>query len=292
MEATNNEQKTPSEYRLSILKKMEEYERLGLFDQDLEEDPPSKELRPEDITYVKKGPLARIKRFIAFRMAYAYFAKETKRGTAVIRDVIGAEKLRAIRAGAVITCNHFHPFDSFLMQYTFDASHRKGRMYRIIREGNYTSFPGFYGFLMRHCDTLPLSSNLATMRKFVRAVADVLRDGQCVLIYPEQSLWWNYRKPKPMKIGGFEIAVKSDVPIVPCFVTMEDCEQLDDEGLPVQAYTVHVGDPIYPDASLGKRERAEAMRDANAAFCREIYERVYGIPLTYTTEAKDGSVEK
>ena len=42
MEATNNEQKTPSEYRLSILKKMEEYERLGLFDQDLEEDPPSK----------------------------------------------------------------------------------------------------------------------------------------------------------------------------------------------------------------------------------------------------------
>ena len=71
--------------------------------------------------------------------------------------------------GAVITCNHFHPMDSFIMQKVFDASKHPKRMYRVIREGNYTSFPGFYGFLMRNCNTLPLSSNMQTMKKFLRA---------------------------------------------------------------------------------------------------------------------------
>lgn len=27
----------------------------------------------------------------------------------------------------------------------------------------------------------------------------VLKDGHFMLIYPEQSMWWNYRKPKPLK---------------------------------------------------------------------------------------------
>lgn len=46
--------------------------------------------------------------------------------------------------------------DSFIMQRVFDDSKHPKRMYRVIREGNYTSFPGFYGFLMRNCNTLPL----------------------------------------------------------------------------------------------------------------------------------------
>ncbi len=272
------------EARAAILKKIEEYERRGLFDQDVEEDPPSKELRPEDITYIKRGPLAAIQRWMAFRLAYIFFAREQRRGHVKVSPVIGAEALGAIQGGAVVTCNHIHPYDSFIMQYVFDASKRKGRMYRIIREGNYTSFPGFYGFLMRHCDTLPISSNLATMRKFVRATADVLKNGDCILIYPEQSLWWNYRKPKPMKLGGFEIAVKGNVPVLPCFITMQDGDTYTEDGMPMQCYTVHVGAPIFPDVALDKRERAEAMRRQNATFCRQVYESVYNMPLTYLTK--------
>ena len=35
--------------RVEVLKKIEEYERDGRFDEDVEEDPPSKELLPEDV---------------------------------------------------------------------------------------------------------------------------------------------------------------------------------------------------------------------------------------------------
>jgi hypothetical protein len=59
------------------------------------------------------------------------------------------------------------------MEIAYRKSHQRlhrRKFFRIIREGNYTSFPGFYGFLMRNCNTLPLSSNKATMKKFIKAV--------------------------------------------------------------------------------------------------------------------------
>lgn len=131
----------------------------------------------------------------AFGAAYLYFWNLRRKKELILCKTEGLEHLAGVK-GAVITCNHFHPMDSFIMQKVFDASKHPKRMYRVIREGNYTSFPGFYGFLMRNCNTLPLSSNMQTMKKFLRAVDQVLSEGNCLLIYPEQSMWWNYRKPQ------------------------------------------------------------------------------------------------
>ena len=269
-----------SPYRLQVLAKIAELERQRRFDEDVEEDPPGKPLLPEDINYLHKGFLGFCKRKLAFAAAYLFFWKMEWRKEIVLHRAEGLEHLSAVK-GAVVTCNHFHPMDSFIMQRVFDASHHRGRLFRVIKVGNYTSFPGFYGVLMRNCNTLPLSSNLNTMKKFLAAVRQVLAQGHCVLIYPEQSMWWNYRKPKPMKTGAFDMAVKNNVPVVPCFITMADTEKLDPDGLPVQAYTPHLGKPIYPDPTLSKPEAKEKLRIENERFCRETYERVYGIPLTY-----------
>ena len=48
-----------------------------------------------------------------------------------------------------------------------------------------------------------------------------------ILIYPEQSMWYNYRKPKPLKVGAFSFAVKNNVPVLPIFITCEDTENFD-----------------------------------------------------------------
>ena len=193
----------------------------------------------------------------------------------IVREVRGAEHFAALQSGAVVTCNHFNPMDSFIMQKVFDASGHKKRMYRVIREGNYTNFPGFYGFLMRNCNTLPLSSNLQTMKKFLTAVNQVLTEGNCLLIYPEQSMWWNYRKPKPMKSGAFDMAIRSGVPVVPCFITMRDTDTLGPDGYPVQEYTPHLGAPIWPDEGLPKAVAREKLKQQTEAFCRATYDRVY-----------------
>ena len=97
---------------------------------------------------------------------------------------------------------------------------------------------------MRHCNTLPLSSNLETMKKFFDATNTLLKEGNFVLVYPEQSMWWNYRKPKPLKRGAYVFACKADVPVLPCFITMKDSEELDETGFPIQEYTIHIPEPI------------------------------------------------
>ena len=270
--------------RLAVLQKIAEYERAGKFDVDVEDDPESRVLLPDEIEYLDKGIWGAVQREAAFLAAYTFLGIAQLKKQVILRKPVGVENLTQVKGGAIITCNHFNPLDSFVMQRVFDASRHKKRMYRIIREGNYTSFGGFYGFLMRHCNTLPLSSNMETMKKLLRAVSRVLSEGNCVLIYPEQSMWWNYRKPKPLKPGAFDMAVKNQVPVVPCFITLKDSKHIGPDGFPVQEYTPHIGKPIYPDASLGRIAAREKLCRENYAFFRETYESVYGIPLVYTTE--------
>ena len=122
------------------------------------------------------------------------------------------------------------------------------------------------------------------MQKFLVAVDTLLQSGHFVLVYPEQSMWWNYRKPKPLKIGAFQFAAKNGVPVLPCFITMKDTDIMGEDGFFVQEYTVHIGAPIYPDQAVGRRECAKRMMEKNFEIWKNIYETEYQIPLSYTTE--------
>ena len=271
--------------RVEVLKKIESLELEGRFDEDVEPDPPSKELLPEDIEYLRKGVGQRIKTKVAFAAARKFVYRMIDEKKLIIRDIKGIEHFRSLNSGAVITCNHFNAFDSFAIQLAYEAANQPDRtFYRVIREGNYTSFPGFYGFLMRNCNTLPLSSNRQTMKKFMTATDKLLQDGDFVLVYPEQSMWWNYRKPKPLKKGAYTFAARNNVPVLPCFITMKDSDILGEDGFFVQEYTIHVGEPIYPDANLPRGKQAEQMMEENYRVWKEIYETEYDIPLYYTTE--------
>lgn len=273
--------------RVAVIEKMRDYEKRGIFDLDLEDDPPTKELLPDQIDYFRKSAYDKVKTEVAYKMAKGFLEKIQREGQMIIREVRGLENMANLKSGAVITCNHFNPFDTFAMHEAYLRSGVKGKtLYRVIREGNYTSFGGFYGYLMRNFYTLPLSSNRHTMNKFSAAVDSLLRDGHFVLIYPEQSLWWNYRKPKPLKSGAYSIALKSEVPILPCFITMKDSRTLGEDGYPIQEYTINIGEPIYPDSSLSRKESIDKMMEENARVWQEIYERDYNMPLEYRTKVK------
>ncbi|MBO5203388.1 MAG: 1-acyl-sn-glycerol-3-phosphate acyltransferase [Clostridia bacterium] len=274
-----------SQDRVAILKKIEEYERAGRFDEDVEDDPPGRVLMPEDIEYIRKSVAERLTTKFAYMMARRFVNSLIDEKKLIIKEIRGIEHFKALNSGAVITCNHFNAFDSFAIQLAYEAAEQPDRIfYRVIREGNYTSFPGFYGFLMRHCNTLPLSSNRKTLNKFTEAVTEILTDGHFILVYPEQSMWWNYRKPKPLKSGAFMFAAKNNVPVLPCFITMQDSDVMGEDGFAVQEYTIHVCAPIYPDEGVNYRQNTARMMEKNYEVWKNIYETEYGIPLTYTTE--------
>ncbi|HAN42095.1 MAG TPA: hypothetical protein DCP98_01555 [Sphaerochaeta sp.] len=268
--------------RIAILQKIREYERDGRFDEDVEDDPPAPVLMPEDIDYLHQSRTQKLKTKMAFKLAHKLVDGLIKDKKLIIKDIKGIENFKHLETGALITCNHFNAFDSFAIQLAYEAADQPDRtFYRVIREGNYTNFPGFYGFLMRHCNTLPLSSNLETMKKFYDATVKLLRDGHFVLVYPEQSMWWNYRKPKPLKRGAYVFACKADVPVLPCFITMQDSEMLDETGFPIQEYTIHVPEPIYPNKELRYRDRVDDLMQRNFEIWKDIYEREYQTKLSY-----------
>lgn len=271
--------------RPEVLRRIEQYERAGIFDKDVEDDPQGRELLPFEVDYLRKSMKSKFRTRYAFKIAHWFVGVLVQKKQFVLKDIEGIEHLKNLDSGAIITCNHFNAFDSFAMQLVYEkAGQRRRKLFRVISEANYTAFPGFYGFLMRNCNTLPLSSNRLTMKKFLLAVNRILQNGHFILVYPEQSMWWNYRKPKPLKKGAFAFAASNKVPVLPCFITMEDTDVMDADGYPVQAYTVHVAPPIYPDKDKNKAENAILMMQKNYDVWKEIYEETYKTPLSYTCD--------
>ncbi len=281
-----------SKERLEILKKIEQLEKEGRFDVDAENDPPTIPLTPENVDYLKEKSTSKFKNILANKVGERFLNDLLKENKLIIKDIKGMENLQGVETGAIITCNHFNPFDSFSIEQVFRLSgkSKEKKLYKVIREGNYTNFPGLYGFFFRNCDTLPLSSNKRTMIEFMKAASTILQRGDFILIYPEQSLWWNYKKPKPFKNGAFKMAVRNNVPVIPIFITMEDSNIIDETGFAVQEYTINIEKPIYQDESLSLKENAEMMKEQNYQIWKEIYEDFYKIPLEYTTKKEEVSV--
>ncbi|RGG45840.1 glycosyltransferase [Roseburia sp. AF20-18LB] len=282
-----------SESKLALLAHIEELEREGRFSEDAEENPPAPVLMPEDINYLPRSLKSKTQTKYAFKVARWFVNMLIKKKQLIIKEYKGIENLEKVADGAVITCNHFNAFDSFAIQLAFEQGKlKKKKMYRVIREGNYTGFPGFYGVLMRHCNTLPLSSNFKTMEKFIAAVDRVLEKNQFVLVYPEQGMWWNYRKPRPLQKGAFTFAARNNKPVLPVFITMEDSDVLDDDGFYVQEYTVHFCEPIYPDPNKKRAQNSCEMRDKNYEAWKAVYEQTYGEKLTYSCDEEQPIKEK
>ncbi len=274
-----------SKERLEILEKIKKLELEGKFDTDAENDPPTIVLTPENVDYLKKKTSSKIKNKVANKVGEKFLKDLLKNNKLIIKEVNGIENLQNLESGAVITCNHFNPFDSFSIERVFRSSGqaKTKKLYKVIREGNYTNFPGLYGFFFRNCDTLPLSSNKRTMIEFMKAVDIILQRGDFILIYPEQSLWWNYKKPKPLKNGAFKFATRNNVPVIPIFITMQDSNIIGEDGFFVQEYIINIEKPIYPNEKLSERENTTIMRDRNYEIWKNIYEDFYKVPLQYTT---------
>ena len=271
--------------RQEVINKINELERLGKFDVDVENDPPYRHLMPGDVDYLKRKWTSKVKTMWANYYSYRFFKHLIKKGAIVIDGFEGVENFKRVKGGAIITANHFSPFDSIPLHLAMRKFARFKKLYKVIREGNYT-MPGIYGYFLRNCNTLPLATNPTVLRSFQNAVDTILTKGNYILIYPEQSMWWNYRKPKPLKQGAFIFAARNNVPVIPTFITMRDTDKLAADGSIIQAYTLHFLPAIYPEEGLSQQENVLNMKKENERLCKEVYEKVYGESLTYTTEVK------
>jgi len=271
-----------SKARLVILKKIEEKEKTGDWNTDVEDDPETIPLFPNKVDYLNKKISSKIATYFANKAGQSYYEKLIKRGQLIIKEVKGVENFLAVKSGAIITSNHFNVMDNYAIWRAIRPYvKKKQRLYKVIREGNYTNSPPPFGFILRHCNTLPLSSNRETMKNFMKAVEVLLNRGEKILVYPEEAMWWNYRKPRPLKNGAFQLATSNKVPVLPIFITMQDSQMLDSDGFFVQEYTINILPPIYADENLSRKENVEKMKQLNFELWKQTYEEFYKEKLNY-----------
>ena len=227
---------------------------------------------------------------LSFKVKTALGVAMARAATKIINkdtEIVGLEKIPSDLSGVLITSNHFGPLENTVIRHLTNALGRK--KLGIISQTTNFAMTGIIGFLMNYAGTIPLSAEPRYLaRDFLSVLKEKLVDKkEAVLLYPEQEMWFNYRKPRPPKGGAYFYAAKLNVPIICCFVEITDLDEDDTEEFKKVKYTLHVLDVLYPDSEKSVRENTEAMSEKDFSLKKECYERVYGKKLTYTFEPSD-----
>lgn len=201
-------------------------------------------------------------------------------------EITGLEHLRQIHTGAIITSNHFNPLDNTSVRSALKKAGKK-RLYIVSQAGNF-AMKGVIGFVMNYADTIPLGKDQDYMTgAFQDLIRGLLRSGQYVLIYPEQEMWFNYRKPRPLKRGAYYYAARFHVPVISCFVEQVEIKEKENDEFNKVRYVVHILEPIFPDPQKSVRENSMEMMSRDYEQKRQAYEKAYGRKLTYDFEPGD-----
>lgn len=222
----------------------------------------------------------KIKKFFALLIADV--------GTKIINsktEIKGIKTAQTLKDGFIVTSNHFSPLEntvirSLTKKLSFNLS--------VVAQTSNFAMKGFLGYIMNYADTIPISVDpryLAT--SFLSVIKEkTVEKGQAVLIYPEQELWFNYRKPRPPKEGAYYFAAKLNIPVLSCFVEIRDYGKAKNEFKKTR-YILHVLEVIYPEKEKPARENAFFMAQKDYELKKVKYEEVYGKKLTYDFENGD-----
>ena len=202
-------------------------------------------------------------------------------------EIVGLEKIPENIGGVLITSNHFSPLENTVIRHLVSKLSKK--KLGIISQTSNFAMNGVIGFLMNYADTIPICADPRYLaRDFLAVLKERLVEKQeAVLLYPEQEMWFNYRKPRPPKNGAYFYAAKLGIPIISCFVEMVDLEEDETAEFKRVKYILHILDVLYPDKNKNSRENTEYLATTDYELKKACFEEVYSKKLTYTFENSD-----
>lgn len=202
--------------------------------------------------------------------------------TAGVR-VLGRENLAGVHGGAIVTSNHFSPVENMIVRKAV-----RGHRLMIVSQATNLRMPGFLGFMMNYADTIPLSTTLSYMgHQFPALLQEAFAQQRFVLIYPEQEMWFNYDRPRPVQRGAYYYAARFHVPVVSCFVTMQATAKVVSDDFNAVRFTMHVLPLIVPDPGLSVKENSEQMRQQDFKQKAALFEQTYGRPVDGPVDPAD-----
>lgn len=203
-------------------------------------------------------------------------------------EIVGLDNLDKLDLshGAIITSNHFNPLDSYNVRKIVEMKlHRK--LYLVIQDTN-LAMPDNFGFLMNNLDVIPLTKSPNYINNiFIDELEKILSNGDIVLIYPEEEMWFNYRKPRPCKRGAYWFATMLKVPVISCFTEIISLDTKDNEEFYDVRYKIHVLKPILMDNKISLKANSIEMANRDYKQKKECYEECYHKKLDYTFRDDD-----
>ena len=200
--------------------------------------------------------------------------------------ITGIENALSIKGGAIVTSNHFSPVENTAVRLVVKKLGKK-RINIVSQETN-LAMPGAIGFLMNYADIIPIAEDKNYLKNdFPEIIKSLIQKNEYVLIYPEQEMWFNYRKPRPFKRGAYYYAAKLGVPVISIFVEMQDLNEKDTDEFNKVKFKIHILKTIYPDPEKSVKENSVLMCEEDYAQKKAAYEKAYGKPLDYTFQNSD-----
>lgn len=201
-------------------------------------------------------------------------------------EISGNIPINSLKNGAIITSNHFSPLENTVIR-NFVCKNGFKRL-NIVSQASNFAMKGIIGFLMNYTDTIPLSDERHYLTDdFISVLNGLKTKKEVILIYPEQEMWFNYRKPRPLKRGAYHFAAKIGLPILSCFVEIIDLPEKENEFFRKVKYRLHILDIIYPDEHKTVKENSILMCEKDYSLKKDAYEKIYGKKLTYEFETSD-----
>ena len=172
------------------------FRKVELFDPVITDEDVKRVIEPFDTE--RRKLKNKILSFFARKIA----EKETKKMN-ILTEVRGIENALSVNGGAIITQNHFNIMDNTIARL-LALECEKGKDFHIVIQETNAFMKGYFGFLMRNCNTLPVSRSASYMAKNLKpTIKKILERDGFILIYPEQEMWFNYKKRRLLRHGAF-----------------------------------------------------------------------------------------
>lgn len=207
----------------------------------------------EKYEYIPKSKIFCItSNFIYYVIAYPVLKILTK----IVYDlkIEGKENLENLKSGAISVSNHVLFLDCAMIGLAF----REKPIYYTTQEESF-KIP-LVRKLIKLLRAIPIPKSINNKKQFVMEIEKLLKEKKIIHIYPEASLWPYYDKIRNFKNGAFNLAVKNNVPIIPCVVKFRKPKGIRKLFKRKQDVTLKILKPIYAKKEENAKEQIEKLK--------------------------------
>ena len=178
--------------------------------------------------------------------------------TKIVYDlkIEGRENIDFLEKGAISVSNHVLFLDCAMVGLAWGLK----RVYYTTLEGSF-KIP-FVRKLIKLLRAMPIPEKIKNREYFLKAVDEVLSNGDYVHFYPEAALFPYYKKIRNFKNGAFSIAIKNNVPIVPMVFTFREPKGIRKIFKKKKDVTLKILKPVtISEEGLNQKQKEELLKN-------------------------------